>query len=136
LSIFAVFAASNVANAEPFEDFFRKIRHAITHAEKKPRSQRSSRKQPNDTPPSDVSSQASSNGVVNEPPNPRNTRAAKAASPGKREKSGLLFGTPVPGKPGLVTSPFAPEGGYIDVHNFPPGTEVKDPYTGKIFLTP
>jgi hypothetical protein len=73
---------------------------------------------------------------VTEPPNARNTRAAKAASPGKGKKSGLLFGNPVPGKPGLVTSPFAPEGGYIDVHNFPPGTEVKDPYTGKIFLTP
>ena len=136
LSIFALFIAIDVAKADPFEDFFRKIRHAITDTEKKPRSRQSSRKQPNDTPPSDESSHASSNGVVTEPPNARNTRTAKAASPGKGKKSGLLFGTPVPGKPGLVTSPFAPEGGYIDVHNFPPGTEVKDPYTGKIFMTP
>jgi hypothetical protein len=29
-----------------------------------------------------------------------------------------------------------PDSGYIDVHSFPPGTEIKDPYTGKIFLTP
>jgi len=42
----------------------------------------------------------------------------------------------VPGKPGWVTSPFAPDSGYVDVTGFLPGTEVEDPYTGKIFLTP
>jgi hypothetical protein len=65
-----------------------------------------------------------------------NVRAAKAARPAKKGKSGLLYGNPVPGKQGLVTSPFSPDNGYIDVRSFPPGTEVKDPYTGKIFLTP
>ena len=39
-------------------------------------------------------------------------------------------------QPGLVTSPFAPDGGYVDVTGFPPGTAVEDPYTGKVFLTP
>ncbi len=47
-----------------------------------------------------------------------------------------LDGTPVPGQSGLVTSPFAPDRGYVDVTGFSPGTEVEDPYTGKIFLTP
>jgi len=47
-----------------------------------------------------------------------------------------VYGTSVPGKPGLVISPFAPDSGYVDVTGFPPGTEVEDPYTGKIFLTP
>ena len=51
-------------------------------------------------------------------------------------KKDYPYGTPVPGKPGFVTSPHAPYSGYVDVRGFPPGTEVKDPYTGKIFLTP
>jgi hypothetical protein len=46
------------------------------------------------------------------------------------------YGTPVPGKPGFVKSPFAPDQGLVDVRGFPPGTEVKDPFTGKIFLVP
>jgi hypothetical protein len=41
----------------------------------------------------------------------------------------------VPGKKNLVESPFSP-GKYVDVEGFAPGTEVKDPYTGKIFLVP
>jgi hypothetical protein len=53
--------------------------------------------------------------------------------PAKKE---LPYGTPVPGKPGLATSPFAANSGYVDVIGFPPGTAVEDPYTGKIFLTP
>jgi hypothetical protein len=61
---------------------------------------------------------------------------AKPAPLAKREKTDLVYGTPVPGKKGFVISPFAPDSGYVDVREFSPGTEVKDPYTGKIFLTP
>jgi hypothetical protein len=46
------------------------------------------------------------------------------------------YAQPVPGKPGFVTSPYAPYSGYVDVRGFPPGTEVKDPYTQKVFLVP
>jgi len=45
------------------------------------------------------------------------------------------YGKPVPGQPGFVMSPYSSTG-YVDVRGFPPGTEVKDPYTGKIFLVP
>ncbi len=51
----------------------------------------------------------------------------------KPAKGDYPYGIPVPGKPHVVESPFSP-GKYIDVEGFPPGTEVKDPYTGKIFL--
>jgi hypothetical protein len=136
LSILALLVATQPAEADPFEDFFRTLRHAITHPEEKPRSHRSTPKENKDAVSTDASSHASSGAAVTAPPNVRNTRAAKAASVTKKGKSGLRYGTPVPGKQGLVTSPFSPDSGYIDVRGFPPGTEVKDPYTGKIFLTP
>jgi hypothetical protein len=163
LSIFALFATTKVAEGGPFRDFFRAVSRSIAHPEAKPRSHRSIRKQSNEAPPSDVSNDQTSGDPVpaapnrhniNEAPpsdawnsqtsgspipaapNGHNVRAAKAARAPKKRKSGLLYGTPVPGKQGLVTSPFSPDNGYIDVRSFPPGTEVKDPYTGKIFLTP
>ena len=59
-----------------------------------------------------------------------------SAPPVKNSKRDIPYGIPVPGKPGFVTSPYSPKPGYVDVRGFPSGTEVKDPYSGKIFLTP
>ena len=46
------------------------------------------------------------------------------------------YAVAVKDKPGLVTSPYAPESGYIDVRGQPPGQQMRDPYTNKIFLVP
>jgi hypothetical protein len=59
-----------------------------------------------------------------------------AAAPTKAAKGDYPYGIPVPDKPGFVKSPFAPDQGLVDVRGFPPGTEVKDPFTNKIFLVP
>jgi hypothetical protein len=75
--------------------------------------------QPTSTPPAET--------VASSPP--------PTAAPTKVAKGDYPYGIPVPGKPHLVESPYSP-GKYIDVEGFPPGTEVKDPYTDKIFLVP
>ena len=39
-------------------------------------------------------------------------------------------------RPGLVRSPWNPNGPLVDVSGFPPGSAVKDPTTGRNFLVP
>src|SRR6266496_6788195 len=141
LSMFTLSSAPQAADARPFEDFFSALRRSIAHPAPKPRPpqpHRSSRKQGNEAPPSDASDTSNSQTSpsptpVPAPPNRNNIRIAKATATRKNPKGDLPYGIPVPGKQGLVTSPFSPDSGYIDVRSFPPGTEVRDPYTGKSF---
>jgi predicted small lipoprotein YifL len=73
--------------------------------------------------------------VTNAISSPANPFATPTPVPAAAPRD-LPYGTPVPGKPGFVTSPHSPTAGYVDVRGFPPGSEVKDPYSGKIFLVP
>jgi len=135
LVISALFLATDAATAGPFRDLFRTLRSAIAHPKETPRPHRSTHKRKK-TRPSDASNNQTSNKPTPAPPGQPDVRWAKAASSASDQKDNLPYGTPVPGKPGLVTSPFAPDAGYVQVLGFPTGTPVEDPYTGKIFLTP
>jgi len=49
---------------------------------------------------------------------------------------GTPMAAPVPGKPGFVVSPYSPNSGYVDVSGMAPGSEARDPYSGKVFRVP
>jgi hypothetical protein len=119
---------AEVANAEPVEDFFRRLGNAIAHPQRHSRPRK--RTTSNNASPAPSASATPTGG----PPNQENVRSASAVSKGTKRDA--PYGIPVPGRKGFVTSPFAPEAGYVDVRSFPPGTEVKDPYSGKVFRTP
>jgi hypothetical protein len=63
------------------------------------------------------------------------TGNAGTSKPAATEDSNLQFGIPVPGKEGLVYSPYY-SGGYVDVKGMPPGSKARCPYTKKIFRVP
>ena len=76
-------------------------------------------------------------GTTQPPPPPtREDRTPTASTNPPPVKKDLPYAVPVPGKPGFVTSPYRPYDGYVDVRGYPPGTEVKDPYSQKVFLVP
>jgi hypothetical protein len=74
--------------------------------------------------------------VKEEKVTPTVTVQRAAPVPPEKANGDMPYGIPVPGHKGMVTSPYSPEGNYIDVSAFPPGSAVRDPYTGKIFLVP
>ena len=61
--------------------------------------------------------------------------ATAPSGPAAAPKADYPYGVPVAGKPGFVRSPYSPDK-MTDVRGYAPGTEVKDPYTQKIFLVP
>ena len=73
---------------------------------------------------------------LNEKVTPTVTVQRASSVPAEKANGDLPYGFPVPGHKGMVTSPYSPEGNYIDVSAFPSGSAVRDPYTGKIFLVP
>jgi hypothetical protein len=132
------------ARAGSVGDFFKALGNSLAHPgqhpKPKPRDSQSVTKGPKkDTPVSADLPPAPSPAATPTPtptaPQPI-VRPASVPSDTKNKKRDIPYGIPVPGKPGFVTSPYAPKQGLVDVRGFPSGTEVKDPYTGKIFLTP
>ncbi len=127
----------------PFERFFRAMRRSFNEPQHRSTTHRTKHKQTQDNGNSTAtvdesntgaSTASSSGNGVSKPPNEKNTRGTSKAVTKKGED--FPYGTPVAGKKGFVTSPFSPNSGYIDVRGFAPGTPVKDPYTGKVFLAP
>jgi hypothetical protein len=136
-AIIAVLSATS-ARAGSVGDFFKALGNSIAH----PGQKKTASKPPTKKPKTKGSEQ-----TADYPPTPAPTPSPTAttsqppvrpasAPPTKNSKRDIPYAIPVPNKPGFVTSPYAPKAGYVDVRSFPSGTEVKDPYSGKIFLTP
>jgi len=123
----------DIADAGSFMDFLKAIGNSISHPQKKSQSRTKSTKQPASKQPASPKPTLSPSPG---PPDVHNVRTASAAPEAKGGKSDVPYAIPVPGKQGFVISPFAPDSGYVDVHQFRPGTAVKDPFTGRVFLTP
>jgi len=134
------------AQAGSVGDFFKALGNSIAHPGQKPKPKtpptnkrpktKGSEQNPADYPPSPTATPL--------PPSPTPTatlsqpqvRPASEAPQDRKSKRDIPYAIPVPNKPGFVTSPYSPKSGYVDVRGFPSGTEVKDPYSGKTFLTP
>ena len=108
-----------------------RVRHRVARYPQEPQAQAG--QYPPSPQPYDPNGPVQSDGTA--PEQPPAGPAPTAAAPTKVAKGDFPYGIPVPGKKNLVESPFSP-GKYVDVEGFAPGTEVKDPYTGKIFLVP
>jgi hypothetical protein len=127
----------SVAQAGPL-DFFRRIRDSIAHPRHhQPTPTKTQSKGDNGTTVkrNDVRPPELKEPEATETPEPVTTRIASSA-PAQRTRTDFPYGVPVPNKPGFVISPYSPNAGYVDIRGFPTGAEVKDPYTGKVFITP
>jgi len=135
ISFFAVallFLSGRSAKADPVGDFFKKVGQSISKAFQPKPSQHQTKKHAAEAGPTPLEQPSKS---AQEEKVTRTVLPASAA-PMEKATGDMPYGIPVPGQKGMVTSPYSPEGNYVDVGAFAPGTAVKDPYTGKIFRVP
>lgn len=131
------------AGANPLGDFFKKVGRSISHIRKSPspapRSRKSTGKNGNSSADKTADGTRATTletaATPSPTPVPLDIRPAALAPQADRPRD-VPYAVAVPEKPGFVTSPYAPNQGLVDVRNFPSSTEVLDPFTGKIFLTP
>src|SRR5262249_16135904 len=147
-----LFLSGPFVHAGPVGDLFKKVDQSISkpfrpESEPEPQPQpESTRPLPTKTP--HLTSRAAPAATarppaVSQPSQPpqeeKSTGTVEGVSAADIEKAtaSLPYGVPVPGRKGMVTSPYTPqEGKYVDVTGFASGSIVKDPYTGKLFLVP
>ncbi len=147
LMMVSLFSGTAIAKENPIGGFFKRLGRSLSklgkpqparHRSGQKGSKRTTSKGPT-AQPKQIGPSAAELAADSSSPTPAfapRVRAASAAPSIKGRKRDSPFGIPVPGKQGFVTSPFSPSGNYVDVRAFPPGTEVKDPYTGKVFRVP
>jgi hypothetical protein len=144
----AFFMSGRFVNADPVGDFFKKVGQSVSKAFQPRPTPSPTNKKATKRPPHRPGSPQSNlvgasptpleqpSNLVNEQKIPVVTVLRASAVPAEKAKGDMPYGIPVPGHKGMVTSPYSPEGNYVDVSAFPPGSAVRDPYTGKIFLVP
>lgn len=141
-ALLAVCVGATCAEADPVGDFFKRLGRSLTQPQQP---KQPARRTPKKGAPDDSRSPAPTpQPVPQQSPTPTpmptptaiSERRATAVPQSGGSREDLPYAVPVSGRPGFVTSPYAPTRGLVDVREFASGTEVKDPYTGKIFLTP
>jgi hypothetical protein len=142
----ALCLSANPVRGGSVGDFFKALGNSIAHPGQKPKPKsppqnkrpktKGSEQNAADYPPSPTATPPPQTPTPPVPLSQPPVRLASVPPQDRKSKRDIPYAIPVPNKPGFVTSPYSPKSGYVDVRGFPSGTEVKDPYSGKIFLTP